>query len=36
MIVEPGCFRTDFLDASSRSTEGTVTDDYADTAGATR
>ena len=28
--------RTDFLDASSLSTEGTVIDDYAETAGATR
>jgi len=36
VIVEPGYFRTDFLDASSLSTEGTVIDDYADTAGATR
>jgi NAD(P)-dependent dehydrogenase (short-subunit alcohol dehydrogenase family) len=36
IIVEPGYFRTDFLDASSLSTEGTVIDDYADTAGATR
>lgn len=36
VIVEPGYFRTDFLDASSLSTEGTVIDDYAGTAGATR
>jgi NAD(P)-dependent dehydrogenase (short-subunit alcohol dehydrogenase family) len=36
IIVEPGYFRTDFLDASSLSTEGTVIDDYADIAGATR
>ncbi len=36
IIVEPGYFRTDFLDASSLSTEGTVIDDYAETAGATR
>jgi NAD(P)-dependent dehydrogenase (short-subunit alcohol dehydrogenase family) len=36
VIVEPGYFRTDFLDASSLSTEGTVIDDYAETAGATR
>jgi NAD(P)-dependent dehydrogenase (short-subunit alcohol dehydrogenase family) len=35
-IVEPGYFRTDFLDASSLSTESTVIDDYAETAGATR
>ena len=35
-IVEPGYFRTDFLDASSLSTEATVIDDYAQTAGATR
>ncbi len=34
--MEPGYFRTDFLDASSLSTEGTVIDDYAETAGATR
>ena len=31
VIVEPGYFRTDFLDASSLSTEGTVIDDYAET-----
>ena len=36
IIVEPGYFRTDFLDASSLSTEGTVIDDYAETAGTTR
>jgi NAD(P)-dependent dehydrogenase (short-subunit alcohol dehydrogenase family) len=36
IIVEPGYFRTDFLDASSLSTEGKVIDDYAETAGATR
>jgi NAD(P)-dependent dehydrogenase (short-subunit alcohol dehydrogenase family) len=36
VIVEPGYFRTDFLDASSLSTQGTVIDDYAETAGATR
>ena len=36
VIVEPGYFRTDFLDASSLSTEGTVIDDCAETAGATR
>jgi NAD(P)-dependent dehydrogenase (short-subunit alcohol dehydrogenase family) len=36
IIVEPGYFRTDFLDASSLDTEGTVIDDYAETAGATR
>jgi NAD(P)-dependent dehydrogenase (short-subunit alcohol dehydrogenase family) len=35
-IVEPGYFRTDFLDASSLHTELTEIDDYADTAGATR
>lgn len=35
-IVEPGYFRTDFLDASSLSTEASVIDDYAQTAGATR
>ena len=33
IIVEPGYFRTDFLGASSLSTEGTVSDDYAETAG---
>jgi hypothetical protein len=33
--VEPGYFRTDFLYTSSLSTEGTVIDDYADTAGTT-
>jgi NAD(P)-dependent dehydrogenase (short-subunit alcohol dehydrogenase family) len=35
-IVEPGYFRTDFLDASSLHTEATVIEDYAQTAGATR
>ena len=35
-IVEPGYFRTDFLDASSLHTEATIIDDYAETAGATR
>jgi NAD(P)-dependent dehydrogenase (short-subunit alcohol dehydrogenase family) len=35
-IVEPGYFRTDFLDSSSLHTEATVIDDYAETAGATR
>jgi NAD(P)-dependent dehydrogenase (short-subunit alcohol dehydrogenase family) len=35
-IVEPGYFRTDFLDASSLHTEANVIDDYADTAGAMR
>ncbi|OBJ52765.1 oxidoreductase, partial [Mycobacterium sp. 1423905.2] len=35
-IVEPGYFRTDFLDASSLGTEENVIDDYAPTAGATR
>ena len=32
IIVEPGYFRTDFLDPSPLSTEGTVIDDYAETA----
>jgi NAD(P)-dependent dehydrogenase (short-subunit alcohol dehydrogenase family) len=36
IIVEPGYFRTDFLDATSLSTVSTVIDDYAETAGATR
>ena len=35
-IVEPGYFRTDFLDASSLEAEENIIDDYADTAGATR
>ena len=35
-IVEPGYFRTDFLDASSLETEANIIDDYADTSGATR
>ena len=35
-IVEPGYFRTDFLDASSLGTEETVIADYEATAGATR
>jgi NAD(P)-dependent dehydrogenase (short-subunit alcohol dehydrogenase family) len=35
-IVEPGYFRTDFLDASSLGTEETVIADYESTAGATR
>ncbi|OBK19891.1 oxidoreductase [Mycobacterium asiaticum] len=35
-IVEPGYFRTDFLDASSLGTEETVIEDYAPTAGAVR
>lgn len=35
-IVEPGYFRTDFLDASSLGTEETIIDDYAATAGAVR
>ena len=35
-IVEPGYFRTDFLDATSLHTEGQVISDYADTAGAVR
>ncbi|QXE33312.1 SDR family NAD(P)-dependent oxidoreductase [Streptomyces sp. GMY02] len=35
-IVEPGYFRTDFLDASSLHTEGRRIDDYAATSGATR
>jgi NAD(P)-dependent dehydrogenase (short-subunit alcohol dehydrogenase family) len=35
-IVEPGYFRTDFLDASSLGSEETVIADYEATAGATR
>jgi NAD(P)-dependent dehydrogenase (short-subunit alcohol dehydrogenase family) len=35
-IVEPGYFRTDFLDTSSLSTEHTSIDDYSATAGSTR
>ncbi|WP_046500539.1 oxidoreductase [Streptomyces odonnellii] len=35
-IVEPGFFRTDFLDASSLHTEDRRIDDYAATSGATR
>jgi NAD(P)-dependent dehydrogenase (short-subunit alcohol dehydrogenase family) len=35
-IVEPGYFRTDFLDSSSLHTESTTIDDYTATAGATR
>ena len=35
-IVEPGYFRTDFLDPSSLLTETAVIEDYAETAGATR
>ncbi|MGW6354064.1 oxidoreductase [Streptomyces sp. NPDC055092] len=35
-VVEPGGFRTDFLDASSLYTEPHLIDDYAPTAGATR
>jgi len=35
-IVEPGYFRTDFLDASSLGTEETVIADYESTAGAVR
>ena len=35
-IVEPGYFRTDFLDASSLETEANIIDDYAETSGATR
>lgn len=35
-LVEPGYFRTDFLDASSLRTEGLVIDDYDQTAGAMR
>ena len=35
-IVEPGYFRTDFLDGSSLHTEATVIADYAETAGAMR
>ncbi|HLT82797.1 MAG TPA: oxidoreductase [Phototrophicaceae bacterium] len=35
-VVEPGYFRTDFLDDRSLRTEGTVIGDYANTAGAVR
>jgi len=35
-LIEPGYFRTDFLDATSLDTEATIIDDYATTAGATR
>ncbi|WP_442011855.1 hypothetical protein [Mycobacterium sp. 2YAF39] len=35
-IVEPGYFRTDFLDASSLETEANIIDDHAETSGATR
>lgn len=35
-IVEPGYFRTDFLDGSSLHTELSVIDDYAETVGVTR
>ncbi|NDK31798.1 oxidoreductase [Nesterenkonia haasae] len=35
-VVEPGYFRTDFLDDRSLRTEGTVIEDYANTAGAVR
>ena len=35
-IVEPGGFRTDFLDGSSITTTASTIDDYADTAGRTR
>lgn len=35
-VVEPGYFRTDFLDGRSLSTETTVIEDYASTAGAVR
>ncbi|WP_030178810.1 oxidoreductase [Streptomyces sp. NRRL S-813] len=35
-IVEPGYFRTDFLDATSLHTEGQVISDYAETAGVVR
>lgn len=35
-IVEPGYFRTDFLDPSSLHTEAAVIEDYAKTAGVTR
>lgn len=35
-VVEPGYFRTDFLDASSLGTEETIIADYESTAGATR
>ena len=35
-VVEPGYFRTDFLDASSLSVSATCIDDYSETAGAVR
>lgn len=35
-IVEPGYFRTDFLDSSSLQSAATIIDDYASTAGAMR
>lgn len=35
-IVEPGRFRTDFLDSSSLHTEANLIEDYAPTAGGTR
>jgi NAD(P)-dependent dehydrogenase (short-subunit alcohol dehydrogenase family) len=35
-LIEPGYFRTDFLDGSSLHTAATVIDDYAETAGAMR
>jgi NAD(P)-dependent dehydrogenase (short-subunit alcohol dehydrogenase family) len=35
-VIEPGFFRTDFLDARSLSTSPSQIDDYADTAGAMR
>ncbi|MFJ5265562.1 oxidoreductase [Streptomyces sp. NPDC088387] len=35
-IVEPGYFRTDFLDGTSLHTETRIIDDYADSAGVTR
>lgn len=36
MVVEPGSFRTDFLDAGSLGATGTVIDDYAATVGPVR
>src|SRR3546814_3314944 len=34
--VEPGFFRTDFLDAQSLTTSSTIIDDYAETSGGVR
>jgi NAD(P)-dependent dehydrogenase (short-subunit alcohol dehydrogenase family) len=36
VIIEPGYFRTDFLDSSSLSTQATIINDYTETAGAMR